>query len=211
MNLVDEYRNQSTWRNWEPYLEKLPARRWGTVYDMGCGIGSVTKMLAKKASYVMGIDSSSKLLREADRSNSARNIEYLQRDLSNLEYRHLEPADGIWSSFVAAYFPDFIPILNNWKGVLKKTGWMALVEMSGLFSHEPLSSHAREAFERYYTHQKMKNVYDFEMGTKLVHFVRHCGLTVLHVENMYDPELTFDGPADPAILGSWENRLGRME
>ena len=88
---------------------------------------------------------------------------------------------------------------------------MALVETSGLFSHEPMSRHARKAFECYYTRQKMNNVYDFEMGAKLLYFVRHCGLTVLHVENMYDPELTFDGPADPAILGSWEKRLGRMK
>ena len=86
-----------------------------------------------------------------------------------------------------------------------------MVEMSGLFSHEPMSRHAREVFERYCMRQRKNNVYDFEMGDKLERLVRHCGLTVLHAENMYDPELTFDGPADPAILGAWENRLGRMK
>jgi len=56
MNLVKEYKNQSTWRDWSPYIERLPIDNQDTIFDFGCSLGIVTKLLAKKASYVIGIE-----------------------------------------------------------------------------------------------------------------------------------------------------------
>ena len=47
MNLVKEYKNQSTWRDWSPYIERLPIDNQDTIFDFGCSLGIVTKLLAK--------------------------------------------------------------------------------------------------------------------------------------------------------------------
>jgi len=210
MSLVEEYRNQSTWRDWGPYIEKLPIDQGDTVLDLGCSIGTVTKILAEKAHHVVGIDNNPQLLKEAERLNSAENISYLHMNLGSSACEGLSLFNGIWSSFTAAYFPDFEPVLKVWNKVLKEGGWMALVEMSNLFSHEPVSSFTRDTFEDYAIRQCRNNMYDFKMGGKLKDYMTGCGLSIIHEEDMTDRELTFNGPAETRILKSWENRLDRM-
>jgi hypothetical protein len=48
------------------------------------------------------------------------------------------------------------------------------------------------------------------MGVKIKSFLTDCGLSIIHEENKYDRELTFNGPAEPEILKAWENRFNRM-
>jgi len=93
-----------------------------TIYDMGCGIGAISKMLADKARLVIAIDNDSELIQEANRSNPAENISYQTANLASMNYQNLPTGDGIWSSFIAAYFPDITPILNKWISILKAWG-----------------------------------------------------------------------------------------
>lgn len=67
MDLLKEYLNQNTWRDWERYLEKLPLNKNQIVYDLGCSIGAVSNLLAKKAKEVVGFDNNEFLLGEADK------------------------------------------------------------------------------------------------------------------------------------------------
>ena len=210
MNLVEEYKYQSAWRDWGPYIERLPIDNQDIIFDFGCGLGVVSKLLAEKANYVVGIDNNPELLKEAMRINSGENITYLNVDLGSSNFRKLPFGDGIWASFIAAYFPDFEPILLGWKKVLKANGWIALVEMSDLFSHEPISKFSKDAFENYSTRQSKNKIYDFRMGGKLKDFVHKCGLSIIYEKDMFDSELTFTGPAEPRILKSWESRFDRM-
>lgn len=53
MDLLREYKNQNTWRGWERYLEKLPLKDNQIVYDLGCSIGSVSKLISQKAKAVI--------------------------------------------------------------------------------------------------------------------------------------------------------------
>lgn len=108
------------------------------------------------------------------------------------------------------YFPDFTPILNNWKSILKPNGWLGIVEMSDLFLHEPLSYSTRKIFKKYYLRQKSNNSYDFEMGSKMKDFFKDAGFSIVHEENVNDEELTFNGPAEHQIIKSWEGRFDRM-
>jgi ubiquinone/menaquinone biosynthesis C-methylase UbiE len=210
MNLVEEYINQNSWRDWDFYLQKLPINNHDTICDMGCSIGVVTKKLANKAYKVFGIDNNFELIEEAKKINTAENISYLTDDINTLNYQKLPLCEGIWSSFVAAYFPNFTSVLNNWESILKPNGWLGIVEMSSLFSHEPLSQSTRKIFEKYYLRQQSNNSYDFEMGSKLKDFMIKSGLSIIHEENVFDIELAFNGPAEPQIIKSWENRFDRM-
>jgi len=210
MSLTEEYKNQSDWRNWDTYFDMLPISQNGTILDLGCGVGTVTKLLAQKAKYVIAIDFNPDLIQEAKLSNSAQNIDYVISDLNNIHKLDLPKVDGIWTSFVAAYFPDFKPILNRWLACLKAGGWIAIVEMADLFAHTPLSQTTQDIFNEYYIRQLKNNIYDFEMGFKLKDFVIKSGLTVIHEETKIDQELTFSGPAEPRILKAWEDRFNRM-
>lgn len=82
MTLREEYKRQSIWRNWTPYIESLPIDKNDTVLDLGCGIGTVTKLLSKKAFHVIGVDFNRDLIQEAELNNSAENIDY---KISNLK------------------------------------------------------------------------------------------------------------------------------
>ena len=210
MNLVEEYKNQNSWRDWNFYVKKLPIKNNDIIYDMGCSIGVVTKKLANKSYKVIGIDNNPELIEEAQRINAAENINYLTENLTTLNYQELPKCDGIWSSFVASYFPNFTFILNKWKSVLKPNGWIGIVEMSGLFSHEPLSQSSLDVFKQYYLRQCRNNSYDFKMGSKLKDFLLDCEFNIIFEDNIFDRELTFDGPAEPPIIKSWENRFDRM-
>ena len=210
MNLKDEYKKQNEWRNWTPYLEALTIDKQHLLLDLGCGIGTVTKMLSKKACHVIGIDFNPELIQEAELINYDKNIEYKICDLKSINHLNLPKVDGIWTSFVAAYFPNFAPILKKWLDLLKSDGWIAVVEMSDLFGHYPLSQTTKNLFKEYYHRQCLNNVYDFEMGRKVKKFLIDGGLSIVHEENKYDKELTFMGPAEPKILEAWENRFDRM-
>ena len=210
MNLVKEYKNQSKWRDWTSYMESIPTTDQDLIYDFGCSIGVVSKLLSEKVRQVTGIDSNPELLKEAVRINSAENISYLEIDLGSSDLQDLPKGDGIWASFVTAYFPDFEPILNAWIRVLRRKGWIAIVELNDLFAHEPLSEFARDVFENYSQRQCRNNLYDFKMGTSLLDYVKKCGLSVIHEQNMYDPEFSFTGPAGREVLKSWECRFDRM-
>lgn len=210
MTLIEEYKNQSTWRNWETYIECLPIGGSDTILDLGCSNGVVTNILAKRASKVIGIDLNSDLLNEAIIKNGLNNVQYKNANLKNLKDVSLPLADGIWSSYTVAYFPDFAPVLDNWLHLLKPNGWIAIVEISDLFAHFPLSERTKNKFKEYYERQKRSDIYDFEMGSRLKEYLVNNGLEIILEENRTDSELSFNGPADNKILIAWENRLDRM-
>ena len=210
MSISEEYKRQASFRNWESYLNILPLKHNNLILDLGCGIGTVTKLLSEKANNVIGIDNNAELLEVAYQINLNDKINYLQGNLNDLDSAELPLADGIWCSFAAAYFPDFGPVLQTWKKLLKPGGWLALVEMSGLYNHELLSDATVKIFRDYYLQQRMKNMYDFEMGTRLRGFLEAAEFIITHEEDKPDPELSFSGPAAPHIIEAWENRFERM-
>jgi hypothetical protein len=111
---------------------------------------------------------------------------------------------------VTAYFPDFGPVLHSWQNFLKPGGWLAIVEMSGLYNHEPLSEATAKIFKEYYLQQRHRNLYDFEMGIRIKGFLENAGFKIIHEEDKQDDELSFEGAASPNIIEAWQNRFDRM-
>jgi trans-aconitate methyltransferase len=210
MTLADEYTNQNIWRNWKSYIEVLPVKDTDIILDLGCGTGHVAKLLSEKVMKVISIDGNIKLLDEAKRINSKDNIEYINLDLRDLNESKLSLVDGIWTSFVAAYFPDFSSELKSWLKFLKPNGWIAVVEINDLFGHFPMHLNTRESFKNFYKEERIKNHYDYEMGSKLTKFLSDEKLSIIINENKYDKELSFQGPVDEQIFKAWENRLNRL-
>ena len=208
MSLVDEYRRQFPWRAWPAILDALPPLDGRTVLDLGCGIGDLAAELAARGARVTGVDLQDELLAAA-RARNLRNVELLKHDLRDLGGLDVQ-ADGIWSSFAAAYMTDLAPVLVRWGEHLRPGGWIALTEIDDMFGHEPLGERSRELFEAYARDALAAGRYDFHMGRKLEDHLIRAGLTVTRTFSVPDRELAFDGPAEPDVLAAWRSRFEWM-
>jgi SAM-dependent methyltransferase len=79
-----QYRYQA--RKYESLLSMLPARRYGAIMDIGCGLGGLTRRLAPHGDRVVGIDVSQEALRQASLlSADLGHVHYLRGDLAALD------------------------------------------------------------------------------------------------------------------------------
>src|SRR5262245_54260444 len=126
MGLADEYRKQYAWRDWPSAYAALPQLAGATVLDLGCAIGDQAADLAARGARVVAIDGNEELLTVA-RARRLPGVEVRVSNLSRLEGLN-GAADGIWSSFAAAYFVDLAPLLRRWRALLRPGGWIVLIE-----------------------------------------------------------------------------------
>jgi len=208
MSLADEYERQARWRPWRALFDQLPPVAGRTVLDLGCGPGSQAAELAARGARVLGFDADGQLLRAA-RAKGLAGAEFRAADLRALP--DLEPpADGIWCSFAAAYFPDLATVLASWSRLLRPGGWIALTEIDDLFGHGPLGPRSRALLARYAEEALRAGRYDFHMGGKLAGHLERAGFRVERDLAVEDRELAFDGPADEGVVAAWRDRFDRM-
>jgi SAM-dependent methyltransferase len=177
------------------------------VLDLGAGVGDQAAELAARGASVIGLETNQELL-DAARAEPKLGVEFLRCDVTKL------PAglavDGIWSSFVAAYFTDLDTVLASWVSCLKPGGWMALTEIDDLFAHEPLAPRTEELLERYVEEALAAKRYDFRMGRRLAVHLERAGLRVEREFDLDDLEFAFQGPARSDVLDGWRSRFARM-
>ncbi len=191
-------------------LKQLPIESGQTVLDLGCGPGLVSARLATRCASVIGIDREADFL-EAARRHCPAKCGFVEADLAELDSLELRPANGMWSSFTAAYFPAFEPVLASWAACVKPGGWLAIVEIDDLLAgHHPLPVEIQRAFKEFTEHMRLNGLYDFRMGRRLGKMCRALGLTVVSETALEDRELAFDGEASPEILAAWKRRFERM-
>lgn len=161
-----------------------------------------------RGAYVIGVDANEQLIDEA-KSRGLQNAEFLSCDLRKMSDLNVM-ADGIWSSFTAAYFTDLPAMLESWGQYLRPDGWMALTEVDDLFGHEPLSTRTKSLLKAYAEDGLAAGRYDFNMGGKLQCYLERSGYVVSEALRLPDKELSFHGPADPEVTRAWRNRFDRM-
>jgi SAM-dependent methyltransferase len=210
-SLVDEYRTQVDWRNWPRYLEKLPLLNNQSILDIGCGIGDVCHLLAARVGNVLGVDSNAVLIDSA-RENAPANCQFIEGNAARITDLGLPRVDGIWSSFLPAYFPNLSLALESWSQNLVSGGWIALVEVDEmLIGHAPLEPDVRDDLSQFSEKLHEAGHYDFGMGSRLVGFMREAGLKVVAEYDFEDPELAFQGPANPEVIEAWRRRFSRLK
>ena len=207
-NLVEQYRRQERWRRWDEALSRVPLERGQRVLDLGCGVGHASARLNSLGADVVGLDSCEEMLAAARALHP--HLRFERADIRDLGPERFGRVDGLWASFVTAYFPDLPLILTRWSHCLRPEGWLAMVEMDDLLGHEPLPPAYRRTLARFYEEARRAGRYDFEGGRALASAARAAGLSVLHEGVLADDELCFAGAARSEILEAWRERLSRM-
>ena len=208
-SLLHQYKKQWEWRSWDKVTSFLPNINNSLVYDLGCAHGDHSLWLSEMGAEVIGIDRDEELLKFAIQRNIP-NAQFHLSDLSKVQFLNLPKADGVWTSFVPAYFTDFASILESWKAILKPRGWIAVTEMSGLFNHYPIPEEYETLLKEFYRDSFNKKNYDFESGEKLKFYLESSGFKIKDSLHLEDKELSFQGPAIKEVVTAWENRLERM-
>ncbi|MBP2642516.1 MAG: Methyltransferase type 11 [Firmicutes bacterium] len=211
MTLVEEYKNQNRWRDWGRYLDKIPLDKNQIVYDLGCGMGDVSRMLSYKVKRVVGFDNNTFLLEAADK-NKPNNCKFIVDNIFTLDPSKLEKCDGIWTSFAMAYMESPNLFLSNWVKALHSNGWFAIVDIDGLFSnHLPQHNRYFRDIDLFEKEAETSKIYDFRIGKKIKKIMEYNGLDIIVAEeDWYDRELNFKGKASPEVVEAWKNRLERM-
>jgi ubiquinone/menaquinone biosynthesis C-methylase UbiE len=208
MSLAAEYRQQFSWRSWSLIFEEVPLQPGQTILDLGCGIGDQARELASRGCKVIGLDGNQELI-DAAILEQPPNCEFLTCDLRNPPNPGIR-VDGIWSSFVAAYFTNLVELLRRWSPVLSPEGWIAITEIDDFFGHEPLSPRTKSLLQAFADDALTAGRYDFHMGGKLQSCLAQAGFAVSRVLTLPDRELSFQGAAPPEVVEAWRTRFQRM-
>jgi SAM-dependent methyltransferase len=207
MDLATQYARQYGWRSWRQAYNALPAVAGACILDLGCAIGDQSRDLAAFGARVLGIDADPTLLAFAQ----SRCIPGAVFEVGDIREPAVQgPFDGIWASFVAAYFTGLPAVLSTWRDLLRPGGWIALTEVSGLFDHRPLSAQVRALLEAYAREGRESGRYDFDMGSRMERYLAMAGFEVVTHRILADGELSFNGAAAPDVLQAWAHRLARM-
>lgn len=204
-SLSEQYKKQWHWRDWDAALSLCPVESGHAVLDLGCGTGDIAKEFVRRGAHVTGIDGKDELLKVA--KETCPEAEFYKQDLRSIKLAR--KFDGIWSSFSAAYMSDFDEVLDDWISLLKPSGWICLVEATGLFNHTPMTEEDEKAIEQFYAFSTQANRYDYKLGDKLPDLLEEREFSVITV-NLRDDELSFQGPAPSEIQTAWEYRMDRM-
>ena len=209
-DLGRQYLKQSSWRRWEQVMDQLPIEFGQVVLDLGCAVGEQSALLAPRRAHVVGIDKNSALL-EVARKRQLQNAQFLNGDLSCPDTIDVPLVDGLWSSFVAAYFPRSLEeFVLGWSKKLRPGGWIALVEIDDMFAHEPCSPSTRQILDDFARLAMKEGFYDFHSGRKLAPVLRRLGFDVIAEQVVEDDEFCFQGAVGEDVLEGWTQRLDRM-
>ena len=208
MSRVEILSRQYGWRRWSdvyPYLGDLSGAQ---VTDLGCGIGDQARDLSRLGAHVFGVDGNQDAIDHA-KSRGIPCARFVCKDIRNIKDRELK-ADGVWTSFTAAYFPRIDVLIRAIDSVLKPGGWLAITEVDDLFGHEPLHPRWSALIEKYYARSIEEGIYRFQSYAHVCGVLSEGGWRIDEDRKLEDDELCFVGAASSEVLEAWRNRLSFM-
>jgi SAM-dependent methyltransferase len=211
MSLIQEYKKQQNWRNWERYLESIPYSGEDTVVDLGCSVGDVSQLFSLRVKNVIGIDVNQDFI-DICESQKGVNQTFICSDFLSLDSQLIESTNGIWSSFSLSYLRNPLDFLIYLNASMKQGGWIALLDISCFISGNlAKKSQYYEKVLKFELESYKSGIYDFDFGSKMLSMLQNAGFDIVYLDNdVTDPELNFTGAASAEIIHGWAARLNRM-
>lgn len=115
---------QPRFRPAQDLLARVALESPQTVYDLGCGAGNVTQMLANRwpTAYITGVDSSAEMIAEASKSTG--NIVWQQQSVAT--WKPETPADVIFTNAALHWLPNHESLFPRLMDQLAPSGVLAV-------------------------------------------------------------------------------------
>lgn len=126
--IADAYASQINTKPHNAFLERpttlslVPDVRGKKVLDAGCGSGSYAEWFIENGAEVIAVDGSPRMLENARRRLGGRADTRLHDLRESLAFLEDGSMDLVFSSLVMDYIADWIPVLKEFKRVLKGAG-----------------------------------------------------------------------------------------
>lgn len=158
--------------------------------DVGCGVGTVTALLADLVSPIgraVGIDASPAQLAQARQRTTATNATFVEASAMALGLRlPPESFDLVYCRFLLLHLPDPQRALAEMRALLKPGG-ILVCEDGDLTSAGSEPPSPLDAFAQLWSRLGPKRGVDYTLGRRLYQLVRAAGFAA--------PEITFNQPA----------------
>lgn len=211
MNLLDEYKKQQTWRQWERYLQEIPYKKDDIVLDLGCSVGGMSHLFAQQVKQVIGVDLDSEFI-DFCRDHQSKNELFICEDIQKLELNALGNINGVWASFSLSYLENPLEFLQRLYASLPENAWISVLDISCFISGNlAQDSVYHQRVREFEMASHRSGIYDFAFASRMAELLEAAGFTLIYSDfNVSDPELNFDGAASQELLQAWSARLQRM-
>lgn len=211
MKLLDEYKKQQTWRQWERYLQEIPYKKDDIVLDLGCSVGGMSHLFAQQVKQVIGVDLDPEFIAFC-RHHQSENELFICEDIQKLELNALGNINGVWASFSLSYLENPLEFLQRLYASLPENAWISVLDISCFISGNlAQDSVYHQRVREFEMESHRSGIYDFAFASRMAGLLEAAGFTLMHSDfNVSDPELNFDGAASQEVLLAWTTRLQRM-
>jgi ubiquinone/menaquinone biosynthesis C-methylase UbiE len=198
---------QARLANIEAHLRYLPIAPSDCVLDVGCGSGSMARLIARSfpRAKVIGVDVREQYLdfaEERAREEGLRNVTFRRGDVFELPFADAT-FDVVWAKYLLQWLKEPKTALAELKRVTKPGGFVVSCDYAGFATeHFPVDAD----FERQ-VREVMATLVDGNIGRKIAPFMIALGFRDVQVRMETDTLFTVVGSIDSDRRRNWETQL----
>ncbi len=128
-SIYDTNHNKTRDLDFKISQEILDNISFNNVLEVGCGTGKNTEWLSKKSSNLIAVDLSPDMLKIARKKINAKNVQFVEADITKVWTFHREKFDIICFNLVLEHIKNIDFIFKNAASVLVNAGYLYLSEL----------------------------------------------------------------------------------
>jgi ubiquinone/menaquinone biosynthesis C-methylase UbiE len=202
----DRLELQARLANIQGHLKYLSVPEGGRVLDVGCGSGSMSRLIMRSfpSAQVIGVDLRQQYVDFAEaraRAEGLQNLRFRQGDACALPFADAS-FDVAWSKYLLQWLSEPKRALAELKRVTRPGGLVVSCDFSGFaIEHFPIS----HEFDRQ-CREVMARIVDPDIGRKVAPYMLALGFADVRVDMESDAIYTVIGRIDPQRRWNWEKQ-----